>query len=65
MDIESFHSRLRDEFLERVDFEDVRDAQAKGTWFRREYNAVRRHSSLDYATPKEFSAACDKRRVTK
>jgi len=34
--IESFHSRLRDEFLERVEFEDVKDAQAKGAWFRRE-----------------------------
>ncbi len=57
--IESFHSRLRDEFLERVEFEDVSDAREKGAWFRREYNAVRPHSSLDYATPKEFSAACD------
>ena len=28
--IESFHSRLRDEFLERVEFEDVQDAQEKG-----------------------------------
>ena len=61
--IESFHSRLRDEFLERVEFVDVKDAQAKGAWFRREYNAVRPHSSLDYATPKEFSAACDRRRI--
>ena len=54
--IESFHSRLRDEFLERVEFEDVADARAKGSWYRREYNAVRPHSSLGYATPKEFSA---------
>ncbi len=55
--IESFHSRLRDEFLERVEFEDVADARAKASWYRREYNAVRPHSSLGYATPKEFSAA--------
>jgi putative transposase len=61
--IESFHSRLRDEFLERVEFEDVADARAKASWYRREYNAVRPHSSLGYATPKEFSAACDKRRT--
>jgi putative transposase len=61
--IESFHSRLRDEFLERVEFEDVKDAQEKGAWFRREYNAVRPHSSLGYATPREFSAACDQRRI--
>jgi putative transposase len=57
--IESFHSRLRDEFLEREEFESVADAQAKGAWFRREYNTVRPHSSLGYATPKEFSAACN------
>ena len=56
--IESFHSRLRDEFLEREEFESVADARAKGSWFRREYNAVRPHSSLGYVTPKEFSAAC-------
>ena len=37
--IESFHSRLRDEFLERVIFEDVADARAKASWYRREYNA--------------------------
>jgi transposase InsO family protein len=57
--IESFHSRLRDEFLEREEFESVADARAKGSWFRREYNAVRPHSSLGYATPKEFAAACN------
>jgi putative transposase len=56
--IESFHSRLRDEFLEREEFESVADARAKGSWYRREYNTVRPHSSLGYATPKEFSASC-------
>jgi putative transposase len=61
--IESFHSRLRDEFLERVEFETVADARAKGRWFRQEYNTVRPHSSLEYATPKEFSASCDKMRT--
>jgi len=60
--IESFHCRLRDEFLERVEFENVADARAKASWYRREYNAVRPHSSLDYATPREFSAACDRRK---
>ncbi len=59
--IESFHSRLRDEFLERMEFEDEADARAKAFWYRREYNAVRPHSSLAYATPKEFSAACDRK----
>jgi putative transposase len=59
--IESFHSRLRDEFLEREEFESVADAREKGSWYRREYNTVRPHSSLGYATPKEFSAACDRK----
>ena len=58
--IESFHSRLRDEFLEREEFESVSDAQARALWYRREYNTVRPHSSLSYATPKEFSEKCDK-----
>jgi transposase InsO family protein len=39
--IESFRSRLRDEFLERLEFESVADARAKASWFRREYNTVR------------------------
>jgi putative transposase len=58
--IESFHSRLRDEFLDRTEFENVPDARAKASWYRREYNTVRPHSSLGYATPKDFSASCDK-----
>src|SRR5262249_42947628 len=63
--IEPFHSRLRDEFLERGEFESVADAREKGSWYRREYNTVRPHSSLGYATPKEFSAACDRKGVAK
>jgi putative transposase len=56
--IESFHSRLRDEFLDRTEFENVPDARAKAAWHRREYNTVRPHSSLEYKTPKEFSMSC-------
>jgi putative transposase len=58
--IESFHSRLRDEFLDREEFETVTDAQAKAYWWRRQYNEVRPHSGLAYKTPKEFSAECDR-----
>jgi putative transposase len=61
--IESFHSRLRDEFLERTEFETIADARAKASWFRREYNTVRPHSSLGYATPREFSQSCEKEAV--
>jgi putative transposase len=61
--IESFHSRLRDEFLERHEFETVADARAKGSSFRREYNRIRPHGSLDYKTPEEFSRLCDATKV--
>jgi putative transposase len=57
--IESFHSRLRDEFLNGREFESAADAQAQADGWRREYNAVRPHSSLGYKTPQEFSAECD------
>lgn len=59
---ESFNSRFRDEFLEMEEFESVPDAREKGAWFRREYNTVRPHSSLDYQTPKQFSDECDRGR---
>lgn len=58
--IEAFHSRLRDEFLEREEFESVADARAKGAWWRREYNTIRPHSGLAYQTPQEFSAECNR-----
>jgi hypothetical protein len=45
------------------EFASVPDAKEKGEWFRREYNTVRPHSSLDYKTPKEFSDECDQRRA--
>ena len=63
--IESFHSRLRDEFLERVEFESVADAQARGGWFRREYNTIRPHSSIGYKTPREFSEEWDRKNSMK
>jgi putative transposase len=58
--IESFHSRLRDEFLDIEEFESVIDAHGKAAWWRREYNKIRPHSSLSYKTPKEFSTECDR-----
>jgi len=57
--IESFNSRFRDEFLEAEEFESVTDARSKASWFRREYNTARPHSSLAYKTPEEFSNECD------
>ena len=59
--IESFHSRLRDEFLNQEEFESVADARSKAAWWRREYNQVRPHSGIGYRTPKEFSDQCQHR----
>jgi len=55
---ESFHSKLRDEFLGCEEFESLRDATALGASWRRQYNEVRPHSSLGYVTPAEFARAC-------
>ena len=53
---ESFHSKLRDEFLDREDFESEAQAQALGTLWKEEYNTERPHSSLAYQTPSEYAA---------
>jgi transposase InsO family protein len=58
--IEAFHSRLRDEFLEREEFESAEDAQARASWWRREYNTIRPHSGIGYKTPQQFSRECDR-----
>jgi putative transposase len=58
--IESFHSRLRDEFLDHEEFESVADAKAKGTWWRHEYNTIRPHSGIGYTTPQQYSDKCDR-----
>jgi len=55
---ESFHSKLRDEFLDREEFESEPQARALGALWREEYNRERPHSSLGYKTPAEFAATC-------
>jgi putative transposase len=55
---ESFHSKVRDEFLNREEFESEPQARALGALWREEYNTERPHSSLGYKTPAEFSATC-------
>ncbi len=55
---ESFHSRLRDEFLNREEFESEGQALALGTLWKEEYNTERPHSSLGYKTPAEYAARC-------
>jgi putative transposase len=63
--IESFHSRLRDEFLDREEFESVADGQSKANAWRHVYNTVRPHSSLGYQTPAKYAAHCDGAKRTK
>jgi transposase InsO family protein len=55
---ESFHSKLRDEFLEREEFENEPQARALGALWKEEYNTERPHSSLGYQTPAEYAAQC-------
>lgn len=53
---ESFHSRLRDEFLALEVFENVAAARKLTTAWKDDYNHHRPHSSLGYLTPAEFAA---------
>jgi putative transposase len=55
---ESFQSKVRDEFLNREDFESEPQARALGTLWKGEYNTERPHSSLGYQTPTQFAATC-------
>jgi len=55
---ESFHSRLRDEFLATEVFESMRAARRLTTSWQRDYNEVRPHSSLGYVSPAEFASRC-------
>ncbi len=57
-DAESFHSKLRDEFLDREEFESEPQARALGVLWKEEYNTERPHSSLGYKTPAEYAARC-------
>jgi len=52
--IESFNSKVRDEFLNMEVFYTLAEAQVKTEIWRREYNEIRPHSSLKYQTPEEY-----------
>lgn len=52
--IESFHSRLRDELLNREAFLSVKEAQIRLEAHRLWYNQERPHSALAYLAPKAF-----------
>src|SRR5262249_45955221 len=55
---ESFNGRLRDEYLSVNWFRNRVDAKVGIEQWRRHYNEVRPHSSLEYLTPYEFKATC-------
>jgi putative transposase len=60
--VESFHGKLREECLRASWFSNLFDARFKIASWRKEYNEVRPHSSLDYSTPSEFARACQQPR---
>jgi transposase InsO family protein len=49
--VESFNSRLRDEYLNREAFASLLEALVLAAGWRRDYNEARPHSSLDYLAP--------------
>lgn len=55
---ESFHSRLRDEFLAVEEFESLVAARRLTIAWREDYNHHRPHGSLGYVTPDQFAAGC-------
>jgi transposase InsO family protein len=56
--IESFNSRLRNEFLNVEAFGSLKEAQVLAEQHRLEYNHRRPHSALGYRTPAAFAATC-------
>jgi putative transposase len=54
--IESFNSRYRDEFLSQGRWPTLPRARAENALYRADYNNVRPHSALGYATPAAFAA---------
>jgi transposase InsO family protein len=53
---ESFHARLKDEYLDGEVFLSAREAQVRLDRWRRDWNQDRLHSSLGYITPNEYAA---------
>jgi transposase InsO family protein len=55
---ESFHRRVRDEFLALEVFENLPAARKLTALWREDYNHHRLHSSLGYVAPAQFAARC-------
>ena len=54
---ESFHSRVRDEFMAGELFADLKEARVLADRWKNDYNHRRPHSSLGYVTPATFAAS--------
>ncbi len=54
--VESFHSRFRDECLNREELHTLTEARVVIEDFRRDDNSARPHSSLGYQSPQRFAA---------
>ena len=54
--VESFHDKMRDEFLQMETFITVAEARVMLEHWRMQYNQIRPHMSLGYLTPEEFAA---------
>src|SRR4051812_21634879 len=54
---ESFHRKLRDEFLDREGFEGEPQAWALGLLWREEYDTDRPHGALGHKTAAEYATA--------
>ena len=61
--IESFNSRLRDEFLNEMLFTSLGQARLALEDWRRDYNHVRPHSRIGWKTPAEYAAEFAARRA--
>ena len=59
--IESFNGRFRDECLNVRWFANLHDARRQIFEWRRDYNGVRPHSSLDNQTPERFRRSCEEK----
>ena len=56
--IESFNSRVRDEFLEMNYFTTTKEARQLAAAWKERYNTKRPHSSLKYLPPQTFAERC-------
>lgn len=62
--VESFHGKLRDEFLDQETFVNIKELQVCLEGHRRFYNGVRPHSALRYQTPAAFRQKWEQKQRT-